>query len=62
MNIIQDSLLSIYQIRKLLKRKYNRIRREGYSLARLKLKNITKKGNTIFSQLNSNQKKQRRLL
>jgi hypothetical protein len=33
--------------RKLLKKKYNRIRREGYSLARLKLKNITKKKHYI---------------
>jgi hypothetical protein len=50
LNIIQDSLFIPYtKLENFLKENTIALEREG--LARLKLKNITKKGNTIFSQL-----------
>jgi hypothetical protein len=62
LNIIQDSLFIPYtKLENFLKENTIALEREGYSLARLKLKNITKKGNTIFSQLEFESEKQRRL-
>jgi hypothetical protein len=55
---IQDSIFIPYsKLEGFLKENTIALEREGYSLARLKTKNITKKGNTIFTQLlNSTQK------
>jgi hypothetical protein len=61
-NVIHDSIFIPYsKVINFLKENTIALERKGYSLARLKLTNIKRKGNTLFTQLEFESEKQRRL-